>query len=280
MARAHPDVLNELAALGPFFAVEAHRTGAVPVEPWRPLIDVTTPAVLHARIRVVRSALATTGPADGASGPADGADAPVDVEPRVAASVTQLGVVARLIAPALAAQALGHRLGLRLSDVWWQDTVGGPVPLSVVDPPAAASVPGPGYPPGVAPGRATTSPPGAAIALIDEVIAPVTEAIGDLVPVSARVLWGNVASAVNSAAAQIARARPDLAPAAWAAAAAYFRHPALGGEHNPPGPSFRRSSCCLIYRLAPGGHAAYCGDCVLGGRGPRGASEPRPPVPR
>ncbi len=235
-ARAHPDVLDELAALGPFFAVEAHRPGAVPVQPWRPLADVTAAPVLRGRIALVRSALA------GQAG-----CAPEDVELRVAASVTQLGVVARLVAPVLAAQAGGHRLGLRLSDGWWQDTVGGPVPLSVVDPAA------PAHPPG-------------ATELLDEVIAPITVATTALAPVSPRVLWGNVASAVNGAAGQVARARPELAPAAWAAAAAFFRHPALGTEHDPPGPSFRRSSCCLIYRLAPGQPGAVCGDCILGGR--------------
>ena len=235
-ARAHPDVLDELAALGPFFAVEAHRPGAVPVQPWRPLADVTAAPVLRGRIVLIRSALA------GRAG-----CAPEDVELRVAASVTQLGVVARLVAPVLAAQASGHRLGLRLSDGWWQDTVGGPVPLSVVDPAA------PAHPPG-------------AMALLDEVIAPITVAVGAVAPVSPRVLWGNVASAVNGAAGQVARARPELAPAAWATAAEYFRHPALGTEHNPPGPSFRRSSCCLIYRLAPGQPGAVCGDCILRGR--------------
>jgi Ferric iron reductase FhuF-like transporter/FhuF 2Fe-2S C-terminal domain len=257
-ARAYPDLLDELAALGPFFAVEAHRPGAVPVQPWRPLAGLTAPSVLRDRIGVIRSALS------GRAG-----CAPEDVELRVAASVTQLGVVARLIAPVLAAQARGHRLGLRLADAWWQDTVGGPVPLSVVAPAAVAAT-DPGHPSEVAPAHvpeaATAHAPEAGITLLDEVIAPITVATGALAPVSPRVLWGNVASAVNGAAGQVARARPELAPAAWAAAAAYFRHPALGAEHDPPGPSFRRSSCCLIYRLAPGQPGAVCGDCILGGR--------------
>ena len=60
--------------------------------------------------------------------------------------------------------------------------------------------------------------PGGGGLVIDELIAPLTEAAGALVPVSPRVLWGNVASAVSGAAAQIAAQRPDLAGAAWAAA--------------------------------------------------------------
>ena len=86
--------------------------------------------------------------------------------------------------------------------------------------------------------------------LFDEVIAPVTAATARLVPVSGRVLWGNVASAVNAAAAQVARQRPDLAGDAWRAAARLLASPALRNEPHPPGPAFRRSSCCLFYRLA------------------------------
>ena len=83
-----------------------------------------------------------------------------------------------------------------------------------------------------------------------------------LVSVSPRVLWGNVASAVNGAAAQIASQRPDLSRPAWAAATALFASPRLGRERQPPGPAFRRSSCCLIYKIS-GRREDVCGDCVL-----------------
>jgi hypothetical protein len=75
-----------------------------------------------------------------------------------------------------------------------------------------------------------------------------------------------VASAVNAAAAQVARRRPDLARDAWQAAARLLASERLAAERNPPGPAFRRSSCCLFYRLAPGNPSAVCGDCVLAGR--------------
>jgi ferric iron reductase protein FhuF len=94
----------------------------------------------------------------------------------------------------------------------------------------------------------------------------VTAAVARLVPVSGRVLWGNVASAVNAAAAQVARQRPDLADGAWRAAARLLASPRLRDEPHPPGPAFRRSSCCLFYRLAPGNPSAVCGDCVLAAR--------------
>jgi ferric iron reductase protein FhuF len=116
------------------------------------------------------------------------------------------------------------------------------VPLSV---PAAGDS---GQPPGV----------------IDDLVAPLTEAAGALVPVSPRVLWGNVASAISGAAGQIAGQRPELAEAAWAAAREFARHPSLSQERAAPGPGFRRSSCCLIYQLSPGPARAICGDCVLG----------------
>jgi hypothetical protein len=167
--------------------------------------------------------------------------------------VTHLGMVARIIAPALAAQTAGHPLDLGLSGLWWQDTPGGPVPLSVPEPAAGGAS-------GLVP------PPQTLEILLDEVITPITVAAAALAPVSPRVLWGNVASAVNGAARQVVVARPELAAAAWAAATSFFRDPRLGTEPGPPGPSFRRSSCCLIYRLAPGQDGPVCGDCVLAGR--------------
>jgi hypothetical protein len=210
------------------------------VPPWRPLAELAEPAGLRARIESIRGALAAR-----SGGPADG------IELRVAASVTQLGLVARIVAPALAAQTVRQPLDLRLGGLWWQDVVGGPVPLAVPEP---AGVPaGPGHPEAIA-------------TLLDEVVTPITAATAALAPLSSRVLWGNVASAVNGAARQIAVARPELATAAWAAAASFFRDPRLSTEPGPPGPSFRRSSCCLIYRLAPGKDGPVCGDCVLAGR--------------
>jgi ferric iron reductase protein FhuF len=100
--------------------------------------------------------------------------------------------------------------------------------------------------------------------VIDDLVAPLTGAAGALVPVSPRVLWGNVASAISSAAGQIAAQRPGLAEAAWAAAREFAGHPQLSQERAVPGPGFRRSSCCLIYQLTAGPARAICGDCVLG----------------
>jgi ferric iron reductase protein FhuF len=95
---------------------------------------------------------------------------------------------------------------------------------------------------------------------------PVTQIVRavEAMAVSPRVLWGNVASAVNGAATMIAAARPDLAGRAAEAAAALLEHPDLAGTYQGrPLRGFRRRNCCLIYRLSPE-RPAYCGDCFLG----------------
>ncbi len=246
--RPEPGLLGDLAALGPFFAVSAHPAGAAPVPPWRPVSELTRPSSsgpggpLAARIASVRTALAGRG------------GLPVgQVEPRVAASTVHLGLVARLVAPALGAAVLGHPLDPRPAGLWWRDEAGGPLPLSVPEP--------------AAPGGARASPAEEwDQALIGQAVAPLTAQITRLVPVSPQVLWGNVASAVNAAAVQVASQRPGLAAGAYQAAARLLASPWLRGEPHPPGPGFRRASCCLFYRLAPGPPSAICGDCVLSGR--------------
>jgi hypothetical protein len=175
---------------------------------------------------------------------------PVDAIPlKVAASVTHLGLVARLIAPALAAAACRHDLDMGPDELWWQDTIAGPVPLSVTR----------GRRLGQRAGQ-RCGPPGSR-QILDELICPITAA--GQTAVSPRVLWGNVASAINSAASQAAGHRPALGPAAWAVARAYLGHPQLSQEPAMPGPAFRRSSCCLIYKLTPGPPQPVCADCLL-----------------
>jgi hypothetical protein len=276
-------LLAALAALGPFFAVEAHEPGAPLREPWQPLAAlVSDPSTLTARIGQVREGLAaTTGCPAGR------------VEFRIAASVAQLGVAARLLSPALGAAALGGALRIDAGQARWVPALGGPFRLSL----PASSLPRSrclprspaegrlAVPPRSPPGRreappslvaALLSPGGAApLRLAHELLAgPVTELVGEVaaMSVSPLILWGNVASAINGAAAAIVRSRPDLAGQAGAAAGAALAFPALGAAFSgQPGTSFRRRSCCLIYRLGPA--AGYCGDCVLGaGPGPAARS--------
>jgi FhuF 2Fe-2S C-terminal domain len=184
--------------------------------------------VLTARVERVRSALAHRAGCQ-----------PDDVEIRVAASVAHLGLIARLLAPAIGAITLGHTpVSLSLDDLWWQNELGGPYPLSVTRGPAT-EVPGPG-----------------------PAVEAVTAATAQRYGVSPHVLWGNVGSAANSAARLICTARPDLTITAHAAADAILTDPRIDGGALRAGPLFRRRSCCLIYRIA-NDRTATCGDCIL-----------------
>ncbi|MFG2309338.1 (2Fe-2S)-binding protein [Streptomyces sp. NPDC048566] len=96
---------------------------------------------------------------------------------------------------------------------------------------------------------------------------------GHLVPLNAALhsrhgpapglLWGNAASALVSAARGIdrwasARGRRDLGERAGALAAGLLAHPDLAGALDPR--TLRRRSCCLYYRVPGGG---VCGDCCF-----------------
>jgi hypothetical protein len=169
-----------------------------------------------------------------------------DIPWRVAASVAHLGLVARLISPPLGVRISGMGdLTLDPGETWWQPVIGGPVPLSVS---LDAATPISAKPRPVVEGVAHT---------LTELFAQES--------VSPRVLWGNVASAVNGAYNAISSLRPDLVNAARLHVLGTLDHPALRGMSNRDlGPSFRRTNCCLIYRLgAAGGSRQVCGDCVL-----------------
>jgi hypothetical protein len=216
--------VDELAALGPFFAAGLHGYGETPAAPWRSVRDLTDdPNVLDGRVTRVRSALARGG-------------LPDSVALRVAASVAQLGLVARLIAPAVATGAL--QTAMAPDDSWWQDQLGGPFPLSIslheisrIDP-------------------------------LVGVVESITAATASAYSVPLRTVWGNIASATNGAAQMIARNRPDLASRACDVADAILADPRVEGGRLRSRSSFRRTSCCLIYQLDREARS-LCGDCVL-----------------
>jgi hypothetical protein len=202
---------------------------------------VACPGALSVRIGEVRERLAA------AAGCA--AD---DVEFRVAASVAQLGLCARLLSPVLGAAVAGWALSAGTAQARWVPALGGPFRLSLPETAAGAGV---------------DAPEDGAAACLELLAGPVAQIIRavEAMAVSPQVLWGNVASAVNGAATMIAAARPDLAAAAAGAAGTALDYPALAGAYRgSPGTGFRRRNCCLIYRLSPPGPARYCGDCVLG----------------
>ena len=233
-------MLADLAAFGPYFAIDVHRVGSPPCPPWQPLSElIGAPDELAGRIGEVRERLAAAAGRPAAA-----------VEFRVAASIAQLGLCSRLLSPVLGAAAAGRALPVDTGQAWWIPALGGPFRLSLAD--TAVS------------DRAEAGP-AAAAALLAGPVAQVVRAV-EAMSVSPRVLWGNVASAVNGAATMIAAARPDLAAPAAETAMAMLRYPAITGTYQGrPLQGFRRRNCCLIYRLSPS-VPSYCGDCILGSR--------------
>ena len=229
-------LLADLAALGPYFAVDVHRPGSPLRPPWQPLDAlIGSPDALAGRIGEVRERLAAAAGCPGAA-----------VEFRVAASIAQLGLCARLLSPALGAAATGRTLPVDVGQARWVPVLGGPFRLSLAEAAVDAEA-----------GTAATA------ALLAGPITQIVRAV-EAMAVSPRVLWGNVASAVNGAATMIVAARPDLAGPAAETAAAMLANPALTGTfQGRPLQGFRRRNCCLIYRLSPE-RPAYCGDCILG----------------
>ncbi len=229
---------DRLSSFGPFFAAQTH--AAPPEPPWRRMSElITDRTALAARISQIRTALAASGPAGG-------------IEDRVVASVTQLGVVSRLAAPVLGLAVLGApNPEVDLDDVFWQDEVGGPFPLSL---PAQLVRVGP-----------PAEPVDAALhAFLEGPARALVEAVITMVPVAPQVLWGNVASTVHAAAQMIRGARPGLAARVDALTDGALAHPLLRGGYERRQGSFRRRTCCLIYRVAPPTRPrSVCADCVL-----------------
>jgi len=255
---------EQLAALGPFFAAGTHRPDVAPTAPWRPMSELAEdPAILTDRVHAARALLAAGGGQDVEA-----------VELRVAASVIHLGLVARVVSPLLALAVLqGRTSPIALHDLRWQPTSGSTFPLSIADtvlvdrPEAEVSTP-------------HTTPEDLAHALavgpIEHVVTELCDAFRPF-GVSPRVLWGNVASALNGACRILATARPDHAPRIRVVLNALLREPFLADTWQTSfDDRFQRRSCCLIYRAAPDRAGPLCGDCVLiGGNAGGRAGVPR-----
>ncbi|WP_406089631.1 (2Fe-2S)-binding protein [Streptomyces sp. NBC_01013] len=170
-------------------------------------------------------------------------------ERRVAASIAHLGLAARLWSVALGPAALtGGLPGLAAEDLHWDPRWPAPDDLWL---------------------GGSTLLPGSAARIRDAVqhahLEPLAEAIRRDTPVPARLLWGNAGSALAGAARELiawarTHGRPDVAARTRVLAAELFDHPDLRDSGVPHGPAFRRSTCCLYYRVPGGG---LCGDCVF-----------------
>ncbi|MFJ6465473.1 (2Fe-2S)-binding protein [Streptomyces sp. NPDC091387] len=170
-------------------------------------------------------------------------------ERRVAASVAQLGLAARLWSTALGPAALSGRFpDLRAENLHWDPRQQAPDDLWT---------------------ESAELLPGTADRIRDVVqyghLGPLAEAVRRDTAVSSRLLWGNAGSALAGAVRQLigwarTHGRPDVAARTRTLAAELFDHPALRDTGAPHGPGFRRRTCCLYYR-GPGG--GLCGDCVF-----------------
>jgi hypothetical protein len=244
-----------LAALGPFFAIETHSSHIAGQSPWQPLSALLASAhALATRIDGVRSSLAAAAECPSAT-----------IEFRVAASVAQLGLCARLICPALASAVLGEPLSIEMMSAWWVPGLGGPFRLSLPER-AFSALPPRGSPAGTGEICAPL------LRLLDEPIRSLVELTASM-GISRRLLWGNVGSAVNGAAVMITATRPGLASETATVSSEALRFPELADCYRgQPVTSFRRRSCCLIYRIAKNAPPEYCGDCILSERSQRQSS--------
>ncbi|MFI5647345.1 (2Fe-2S)-binding protein [Kitasatospora sp. NPDC051705] len=241
---------GRLAAVGPYFALDTPTApDQGPPPGFRPLADLfgTGPdAPLAGRIRVVAQRLGTA-------------------EPRVAASILHLGLAARFWSVGLGSAVL---LGTvpTLERAWTRIPDQGPIDLWTPPEPAPATPPPVGTP-------STPSTPDSLAdrlhrTVLTDRLEPLAAAVRAAVPLSAGLLLGNAASAL----AGTLRVLDAHAPGrARALVAELLARPPLAGtgtlRTGPHGAAFRRSSCCLYYRVGPG--AGVCGDCCF----------TRPPAP-
>lgn len=234
--------LRELSSIGGFFAVrsvaptggtKATATGAARGTPLARIYSGDD-SLLTLRVDSVQARLAVP-------------------ERRVAASIAQLGLAARLWSIALGAAALyGEFPSLAPERLHWAPDRGAPDDLWLL---------GPSRP------DAPQTVPGTPAHIREEVqythLVPLAEAFRRDTPISRRLLWGNAGSALAGALRQIdgwarRQGRLEVAERAAALADELLSDPDLAGTVR--GPSMRRGTCCLYYR-APGG--GLCGDCVF-----------------
>lgn len=168
---------------------------------------------------------------------------------RIAVSVAQLGLAARLWSVALGSAALhGEVPDLDPALLHWDADGSSPDDLWLTD---------------------VTTRAADAASIRDVVqdghLAPLADALRTRYRVSAPLLWGNAGSALAGAARELdtwARrtGRTDVGERALALAGELFDHPDLRGTGTLRGTAFRRNSCCLYYRCPGGG---LCGDCCF-----------------
>ncbi|MEV7386085.1 MULTISPECIES: (2Fe-2S)-binding protein [unclassified Streptomyces] len=172
-------------------------------------------------------------------------------EPRVAASIAQQGLAARLWSVALGCAVRYGRLpDLDARLLHWDTGAGAPDDLWLAE---------------VRPLPGGAEPATLVDAVVHGHLEPLGEALRARYGVAGGLLWGNAGSALAGAARELDRwarthGRTDVAHRTRTLTAALFAHPLLGATGTRTGPAFRRRSCCLYYRVPGGG---VCGDCCF-----------------
>ncbi|GAA0972915.1 (2Fe-2S)-binding protein [Nocardiopsis tropica] len=231
-------VLEDVGRINALFALEEEPPGPGWVSP-----GGAGRQVLAAEVERVR---ARSGPPAGHTGE--------EVEWRVAASLFQQGLATRILSPVLAA-ALCHGVLLDAARFRWDPHREGPLVLRTSQETAEAVVGGP---------RRTADRIEAAVLL--GVLTGVARSLSGTGRVAPGLLRGNTASALAGAARSLGAARPERRAEAEALVGDLLGRTALKGTGGYAGTDaggagvFRRTTCCLYYRLPGGG---YCGDCAL-----------------
>lgn len=231
------DLDPDLAALGPLGGFFVLRTAGAPPRPLPTLADAYAKppsdpqeSPLGLRVRKVANALRAP-------------------EPRIAASVAQQGLAARLWSVTLGSAAQYGRIpGLDPRLLHWDPDGSAPDDLWLTE---------------VHPLPA--DPASIADVVLHTHLEPLTAALHTRYRVASGLLWGNAASALAGAARQLdqwarANGRTDTAARTRALTAELLGHPLLAGTGTLTGTAFRRRSCCLYYRVPGGG---VCGDCCF-----------------
>jgi hypothetical protein len=231
--------LAEVAELGPFFAIATDP--AEEADPtWRRL-DTLGTADLGGLIAAYAHRLG-------------------GVEHRVAASILFQGLAARLWSPVVACAA-GYGVVPDLTGLHWRWAPGTPIALWLADPGGVAATD---------PAAVPAALPAAVHAVVvGGRLRPLREVFGAVVKLADGLMWGNAASALTGT-LRAGSMRPELAgPVTRLVRALLTMEPLAGtgdftgglsGEVLRP-EAFRRRSCCLYYRVPPGG--GLCGDCAL-----------------
>lgn len=196
-----------------------------------PLADALAPKGFAERTEAMRLALAAS-----VSASLD------DVEPRTAMGTLHLGLVSRVWSIALGCWALTRVMpDLSPQHTWVGTGVRSPIPWATDGP------------------TFDTDP----VAVLERTALPSVLAIGEAAlrdGLPTKAVESNAGSSLVAAASVVMRALPDAGAALGPLVPALLGHEALrgSGELTPRG--FRRSGCCLYYRVPGGG---LCGDCVL-----------------